>query len=68
MERERSLQNRYSELQEKVRVLQEYEMQLQQQREIEMNQTVPQPQLELTASLPISEETYTVPEFSAEIN
>ncbi|GJQ84593.1 hypothetical protein Trydic_g10205 [Trypoxylus dichotomus] len=65
MERERLLQSRYSELQEKVRTLQEYELQIQQQRELEMNQTVPQQQLEIpSTSASVSEESFAVPEYS----
>ncbi|KAI4459693.1 cell division cycle 5-like protein [Holotrichia oblita] len=60
MERERLLQHRYSELQEKVRTLQEYELQIQQQREVEMNQS----QLEAASTtIPTSDESFVVPEY-----
>lgn len=62
MERERLLQHRYSELQEKVRTLQEYELQIQQQREVEMNQS----QLEATSTtIPAPDESYAVAEYSS---
>ncbi|KAI4459664.1 cell division cycle 5-like protein [Holotrichia oblita] len=60
MERERLLQHRYSELQEKVRTLQEYELQIQQQREVEMNQS----QLEAASTtITTSDESFVVPEY-----
>ncbi|KRT79782.1 hypothetical protein AMK59_6609 [Oryctes borbonicus] len=65
MERERQLQSRYSELQGKIRTLQEYELQIQQQRELEINQALPQPQLEVAStSASAPEEPYVMPEYS----